>query len=175
MFPVIAYENSDNYDAVSRSFSYVCTRPWRMAAYAVVAAVYGSICYLFVRFVVFLVITITRQYVMLSIWTDSAKNSDISKAAAIWPEPEFFNLLGQSAEVSRNTTESIAVFLVYLAILIVSGVVISFVISFYFSASSVIYALMRKNVDQTSLDSVYVQIEQLQQEESEQINAVDNI
>ena len=167
MFPVIAYENSDNYDAVSRSFSYVCTRPWRMAAYVIVTAVYGSICYLFVRFVVFLVIAAARQFVTLSIWTDSAKNSGLSKIAVIWPEPEFFNLLGQSAEASRNTTESIAAFLVYVAILIASGVVISFVISFYFSATSVIYALMRKNVDNTSLDSVYVQIEQLQQEKSE--------
>ena len=167
MFPAIAYENSDNYDAISRSFSYICSRPWRMAGYTIAAAVYGSICYLFVRFVAFLSVAIAREFTAMSIWTDSAKTEGLSKIAVIWSKPEFFNLLGRSAEASRNATESIAALLVYLSVLIVSGIIISFIISFYFSANSVIYALMRKTVDQTPLNNVYVRIEEVQQEQTE--------
>ena len=167
MFPVIAYENSDNYDAISRSFSYICSRPWRMAGYAIAAAVYGSTCYLFVRFVAFLSVAIAREFTAMSIWTDSAKTEGLSKIAVIWSKPEFFNLLGRGTEVSRNATESIAALLVYLSVLLVSGIIISFIISFYFSANSVIYALMRKTVDQTSLNNVYIRIEEVQQEQTE--------
>lgn len=167
MFPVIAYEDSDNCEAVSRAFSYICTRPWRMAGYAITASVYGAVCYLFVRFLVFLSLDIGRRLVAFSIWTDSAKTDGLNKIAVLWPKPEFFNLLGNSVEVSRNFTESVAAFLVYLAILIAAGVVLSFVISFYFSASTVIYALMRKHIDNTPLDNIYVRIEQLQQEQPE--------
>jgi alcohol dehydrogenase class IV len=49
MFGAIAYENSDAFDAVSRSLSYVYARPWRLAFYTLLATVYGSISYLFVR------------------------------------------------------------------------------------------------------------------------------
>jgi ABC-type uncharacterized transport system permease subunit len=42
--------------------------------------------------------------------------------------------------------------LVYLII----GLVIAFIISFYFSANTVIYALMRNCADNTPLDSVYL-------------------
>ena len=168
MFPVIAYENSDNYDAISRSFSYICSRPWRIAGYTIVAAVYGSICYLFVRFVAFLSVIIAREFTAMSIWTDSAKTVGLSKIAVIWSKPEFFNLLGRSAEVSRNATESIAAVLIYLSVLIVSGIIISFIISFYFSANSIIYALMRKAIDRTPLNNVYVRIEEVQQKQAEQ-------
>ena len=167
MFPVIAYENSDNYEAVSRAFSYICIRPWRMAGYAIAASVYGAICYLFVRFLVFLSLDIGRKIVAFSIWTDSAKTDGLSKIEVMWPRPEFFNLLGNSLEASRNFTESVAALLIYLAILIAAGVVLSFLISFYFSASTVIYALMRKHIDHTPLDDIYVRIEQLQQEQPE--------
>jgi hypothetical protein len=35
------------------------------------------------------------------------------------------------------------------------GLLVSFVISFYFSANTIIYALMRNKVDNTALDDIY--------------------
>ena len=49
MYPTIAVEGSDSFDAISRTFSYVYARPWRMLFYTLVAIVYGALCYLFVR------------------------------------------------------------------------------------------------------------------------------
>ena len=47
MYPTIAVEGSDAFDAVSRSFSYVFARPWKVFVYTVIALVYGAITYLF--------------------------------------------------------------------------------------------------------------------------------
>ena len=49
MYPTIAVEGSDSFDAISRSFSYVYARPWRMPFYTIVAVVYRALTYLFVR------------------------------------------------------------------------------------------------------------------------------
>lgn len=160
MFGAIAYENSDAFDAVSRSFSYVYAKPWRLAFYTLLAAVYGSISYLFVRFFAFVLLGISRWFMSLGIWTSGNKAQQLNKLVAIWPKPEFFNLLGSGLEVSKNATESIAAFVVHLAVLVVAGLVIAFAVSFYFSASTIIYCLLRNKVDNTALDNVFIEAEQ---------------
>jgi hypothetical protein len=54
MWPTIAVEGSDAFDAISRSYSYVLDRPWRSLFYAAVAALYGAFCILFVRIFIWL-------------------------------------------------------------------------------------------------------------------------
>ena len=39
MFPAVAYDGSDCFDAISRAFSYVYAKPWRMIFYTAIAAV----------------------------------------------------------------------------------------------------------------------------------------
>src|SRR6185436_225773 len=56
MYPTIAVEGSDSFDAISRSFSYVYARPWRMLFYTLVAVLYGALCYVFVRLFIFLLL-----------------------------------------------------------------------------------------------------------------------
>jgi uncharacterized membrane protein YgaE (UPF0421/DUF939 family) len=77
---------------------------------------------------------------------------------AIWPEPSFSQLATYSA-ATGNWSESIAAFLVYLFVLVIVGLVVSFIISFYFSANTVIYALMRNKVDNTPLEEIYTEPE----------------
>ncbi len=163
MFGAIAYENSDAFDAVNRSFSYVYARPWRLAFYSFLAAVYGSISYLFIRFFAFVLLGISRWFMSLGIWTSGSKAQQLNKVVAIWPKPEFFNLLGSGLEISKNATESIAAFVVYLSVLVVAGLVIAFAVSFYYSAGTIIYCLLRNKVDNTALDSVFIEAEQTQQ------------
>ena len=95
MFPAIAYEDSDFFDAISRSFSSVYAKPWRMGFYTLVAAVYGAVCYLFVRFFVFLLLWATYGFLQFGL-------SDNAKLQAIWPEPSFDNLLGTAAVAPEN-------------------------------------------------------------------------
>lgn len=159
MFGAIAYENADTFDAVSRSFSYVYAKPWRLTFYTLLAAGYGSISYLFIRFFAFIMLSISRWFLSLGIWTSGSKAQQLNKLVAIWPKPEFFSLLGSGLDISKNVTESIAAVVVYLAALVVAGMVVAFAVSFYFSASTIIYCLLRNKVDNTALDNVFVEAE----------------
>ena len=155
MFPAVAYDGSDGLEAVSRSFNYVLVRPWRLGLYTVSAIVYGAICYAFVRLFAFLVLWSGYQVLRMGAALDSAGGLP-DKVAAIWAEPSFSQLaVYSSAAASRS--ESAAAVLVYLIVLVVVGLVVSFIISFYFSASTVIYALLRHMVDNTPIEEVYTE------------------
>jgi hypothetical protein len=155
MFPAVAYDGSDCFDAISRSFSYVYSKPWRMGFYSAVAVVYGAICYVFVRFFALLMLWSAYLGLQAGVFTDGAKQTD--KLAAIWPKPTFLNLLGADPAAAGNWTEHTAAFLVYLLVLAVIGLLVAFVISFYFSANTIIYALMRNRVDNTSIEDVHTE------------------
>lgn len=159
MFPAVAYDGSDSFDAISRSFSYVYAKPWRMAVYTVIASIYGSICYTFVRIFAFLTLWITRWVLQLGIWFDNG-SKEANKLVAIWPKPDFRYLLGSSDTLTTNWTESVAAFLVYLFLLVIVGLVVSFIISFYFSANTIIYSLMRKTVDKAAFEDIYMQFDE---------------
>ena len=154
MFPAIAYDGSDNFDSISRSFSYVFARPWRMLFYTAISAVYGSICYTFVRFVAFLSLSASRTFLRASIWTNNS-GQQANKLDAIWPKPEFTNLFGFSDVTLTSGPEKIAHFLIYIFVLVVIGLVVSFIISFYFSANTIIYSLLRNKVDNTPIEDIY--------------------
>jgi len=159
MFPAVAYDGSDCFDAISRSFSYVYARPWRMAIYTAIAAVYGSICYTFVRFFAFLSLWITRWFLQVALWVDDS-SGQVNKLTAIWPKPEFSRLVRFSPPAEANWTEWAAAFLVYLSLLVIVGLVVSFIISFYISANTIIYSLMRNTVDNTAISDIYMHLEE---------------
>ncbi|MBP7051933.1 MAG: hypothetical protein KBE65_13040 [Phycisphaerae bacterium] len=151
MFPAIAYEDSDFFDAVSRSFSNVYGRPWQMGFYTLVAALYGTVCYLFVRFFAFVVLWATRGFLQLGLGDE--------KLQAIWPPPNSVDLLGTFPSPD-GWSLWLAAILIRIGVLAVVGLTISFVVSLYFSASTVIYALMRNRVDGTSLDEIHEEAEE---------------
>ena len=153
MFPAIAYEGSGCFDAISRSFSYIYSRPWRMIFYTMTAATYGSVCYVFVRYFAFLLIATSRLFLQLGVWVDNGQA--VNKLDAIWPYPSFINLLGTSAATPANGVQSFSAWLIYLSLLAVVGVVVSFIISFYFSSNTIIYGLLRKIVDDTALEEIH--------------------
>ena len=49
--------------------------------------------------------------------------------------------------------------------LLVVGLVVAFVISFYFCSSTIIYALMRRKVDDIDMSRVYTPLEQVGRQE----------
>jgi hypothetical protein len=150
MFPTIAYEDSDSFDAMSRSFSYVYSKPWHMGFYTAVAAVYGAICYLFVRLFAFLAMWISRVFLEVGVLSGN------SKLTTIWPEPTFTDLLGMPVYAGESWSLVAAGVLVRLFTVAVVGLLASFLISFFFCANTIVYALMRKTVDNTALQDVSV-------------------
>lgn len=164
MYPTIAVEGSDSFDAISRSFSYVFARPWRYLLYTLVALVYGTVCYLFVRFFAFLVLLATHFFVSQGFFGLGASTNAAPELAPgagkldlLWRAPTYMDLAGGlnwSAMGPLTTIASIAVNVwVYLVVLAVTAFVVSFVVS----AHTVIYYLLRRRVDATDLDDVYVE------------------
>jgi hypothetical protein len=156
MFPAVAYDGSDCFDAISRSFSYVYAKPWRMGFYTAIAAVYGSLCYIFVRFFAFLLLWCTHLFLQLGL--------NDKKLASIWPGPTFTKLVDTPDLAAANWSVTIATVLVYMLLLAVVALLVSFIISFYFSANTIIYSLMRKKVDNTALEDVYSPFEEVETE-----------
>ncbi|MEJ2648017.1 MAG: hypothetical protein P8016_06375 [Sedimentisphaerales bacterium] len=154
MFPAVAYDGSDSFDSISRSFSYVYARPWRMLFYTSIAAIYGSICYSFVRIVTFLALAVAHVFLWLVIWTNNSTGQE-NRIDAIWPKPEFRTFFGTSTVAAVTWPEKIGHFLIYICVLFIVGLVVSFIISFYFSANTIIYSLLRNKVDNTEITDIY--------------------
>lgn len=159
MFPALAYDGLDCFDAISRSFNYVYSKPWRMGFYTALASVYGAICYIFVRFFAFLMLYSTHWALRFGVFTKSAK--EMNKIDAIWPQPEFANLVTSQTDAAI-WSESAGAFIIYLFVLVVLGLVMAFLLSFYFSANTIIYALMRNRVDNTTLDEIHITAEKIE-------------
>ncbi len=159
MFPAVAYDGLDCPDSISTSFHYVCQRPWRMGFYSIIAAAYGSVCYVFVRLFAFLMLWVTHWLVRSAVWTQTSEG--VNKLAAIWPEPTFANLLGAAEPVApAGRSMAFAASAVHLLLLVVVGLLVSYGMSFYFSANTIIYALMRNKVDNVALDNVCADVDQ---------------
>ncbi len=149
MFPAIAYEDSDCFDAISRSFSYVYARPWRIGFYTVLVAIYGAICYGFVRLFCFSLLLVTHVFLRVGFLEGN------EKLGVIWPGVDFTNFLGAASVAPESWSAWLAYYLIRVWVLVVVGLMVSFLISFYYSANTIIYALMRKGVDKVALEEVY--------------------
>lgn len=152
MYPTIAVEGSDSFDAISRSFSYVFAKPWRMIFYTAVALVYGALTFLFCRFFVYIMLGMTHYF--LGWWLHG-------QAAQYWPEiwppVSDANLAYHLVFPALAVTDKIAAVLISIWVYIVLGLLAGYVVSFYFSANTIIYYVMRREVDLTELDDVYLE------------------
>lgn len=153
MAPAIAYEDADGFDAVVRSFL-VFSEPWRMGFYTIAAALYGAVCYVFVRLFGFLLLWTTYRFLEVGFLRQNAG------LHAIWPEPTFASFLGPGAALPAAWHLSLAAWLIRLWVLIVVGVTAAFVVSFYFSASTIIYALLRQRADGIALEEITTRSEE---------------
>jgi len=155
MLPAIAYESTDSFEAISRSFAYVFARPWRLGFYTMVAAVYGAACYVFVQFFAMIALGLLRTFLRLGVLTNSTSYNNTNKLDLIWPKATTFTppMLGDISTL--NWSEKTAAVIISIFVLLILCMVGAFVVSFFFSANSVIYALMRNVVDKTSLKDVW--------------------
>ncbi len=159
MLPAIAAEGSGSFDAISRSISYLREKPWWFIWYYVLTAGYGLLCYIFIRFFVFLtLLTVNRiSGAAVNLVSSSSRLSYLGKLDAVWPMPTFGNLLPDVDWSALSTSEAVAAAIVWLVIAVVVSYLLAYGISLYFSASSAIYLLLRKKVDTVAMDDVWVE------------------
>ncbi len=158
MYPAIAVEGSDAFDGISRSFSYIYSRPWRMAFYSFVAAVYGAICYLFLRLFIYLILMVVQLSSSPAMNLDGSGMISIrGKFDAIWPAISFANLHPGVTGMGLSLTESVGAFFISVWISLLVGFLMAYLASYYFTANTLIYLLLREQVDATDLEDVYVE------------------
>ena len=157
MYPTVAVEGSDSFDAISRSFSYVYARPWRLLWYSLVALVYGALTYLFVRLFIYILLGLSHYFIS---WFQT--NYGWSRWNLMWAPPHFatFPMGRLSYDINfsaLNGGEKVAAGILSFWVYLVIGMLGAYLISFYFSANTIIYYLMRREVDATEMDDVYLE------------------
>lgn len=156
MYPTIAAEGSDSFDAVSRSFSYLYARPWQLGFYSLIALVYGAITYLFVRLALYVLLLLVHVSMSLFQWGTARDGTPIFEA--MWPKPHNFMTLSFDTNYAalgpvQAAGAGLISFWVYLAISLLGA----YVISLYLCSGTLIYFLLRRDVDATEMDEVYLE------------------
>jgi hypothetical protein len=163
MHPTIGVEGSDAFDAISRSFSYVYSRPWRSFFYTVVSAVYGVIVFTFMFLFAGLLLYFSRYCVG---FVGQIVGLDVAgKIQNMWPPYDSvftWGAPGGDPWGSANLTgsERAAAWVLGLWVWVVLGLVWGFAVSYVYSGLTIIYFLLRKNVDNTEFDEVYLEEEE---------------
>lgn len=156
MYPALAAEGTDAFDAMSRAFSYVFSRPWRMLIYSGVALLYGGLTYLFVGFVIFLALWLAQWTVGAWVVRDAAEG--VNFFHAVFPEPQFgqFVYAPDHEALDGSPTGRVTAVLLAVWVHLFIGLVAAYAISFYFASYSVIYLMLRRFTDGTDTAEVYL-------------------
>ncbi len=132
MWPTISAEGTDSFDALSRSYSYVYQRPLHYLWYAIVAGLLGTLGLIVVD-------GFAQAVEHLAAWGVSwgAGRIVLDDVALTEAAPTAARVLGFWSDA-------------------VHFVAASFAYTFFFSAATVIYFLLRQEVDGTETDEVFV-------------------
>jgi hypothetical protein len=159
LYPTIAVEGSDAFDAMSRSFAYVYARPWRLLFYSVISLIYGVVTFLFVSFAIYLVLSLTHTFAG---WGTSFFGynhgwySGSAKLDTLWPAPEFSRLLGATNWYAMNWSEFVGSLFLHFWVYLLISAGGAYVISYYFSTHTIIYLLLRRSVDGQTTTEVFM-------------------
>lgn len=147
LYPALAVEAVDAFDAVSRAYNYVITRPWRFLFYTAVMLVYGAIGYLVVGLIVFAALSATRAFVGLGSFAELSDG--VTRFDAIFPEPELTALSNDphQAALDGSSFATLAAWLARAWVKLFILLLPAFAVSYYFSAQTWVYLLLRQAVD----------------------------
>jgi len=155
LYPAIAIEGTDAFDAISRSFGYVLGRPWRWLFYNLVALVYGAIVYLIVGVVIYGVILVTQKCVGLLVFTQTADG--VNRFTAILPPPRVGQLPEAAQWSQLGALAKTASGLVYGWVYLTALLLAAFAVGFFVSVNTWVYLLLRRSTDGTEFDDIFIE------------------
>jgi hypothetical protein len=141
MWPTISTEGTDSFDALSRSYAAVYQRPLHYLFYFAVAAFLGLLGWIFVR-----------NFASAVVWTTYWAASWGAGADRIKELMTMHTLKGDPLTGSAYFGAWMIHFWTGLAKLVAVG----FCFSFFWNAYAAIYLLLRRDVDATEMDEVYL-------------------
>jgi hypothetical protein len=144
MWPTISVESTDAFDALSRSYSYAFHRPIRYLFYVIIAAVLGLLGW-------YVVVLFYRWIVDLSYWGLSW-GAGVEHTTAIRAEAQAATSLFESTSDRDMFTVGSSIIGFWNAALWLLA--LGFVYSYFWSAATAIYYLLRRDEDGTELTEV---------------------
>jgi hypothetical protein len=117
------------------------------------------LCFLFVKLFVFVMLWLTWQVMGALVWGGPAAAGvpgDIDKIGAMWNQPTLDNLHSFNWGLLQGW-EIVGAIGLTIWVGIVISLLAAFVLSYVYSSQTLIYLLLRKRVDATDLDDVYIE------------------
>ena len=143
MWPTIAVEGTNSCDAISRASNYILARPWKTFWCWLVAAAYGAVTIAFVGAFAWLMLRVAFACVSFGMGGESFAAIE-SYLAQMRIAPE------------ATTAVVIAGFCLKVAFILVVGLVCGFAVSYDCTACTIIYFVIRRDVDGTGMDEVFL-------------------
>lgn len=160
-WPAIAAEGQDAYDSFSRGLSYAFSKPWKAILYAAIAICFAALCWIIVQLFVSVSLGVTHQVVAFGTspfgwWSRGGADAAVSKLDLIWTYPAPGGLYAWPSWGDLSVFEHVSGFLIGVWVLLIAALTWAFLASFYFSGSTIVYFLLRRDVDGTDLGDVHV-------------------
>jgi len=140
MWPTISAEGTDSFDALSRSYAYVFQRPIHYLFYACVAAVFGWLGWLLVQ-------NFAAGVIWLTYWAASWSGGANVDA-----------IMGAGKPLEGIGYAGAAVIWFWAGC--VKLVAVGFIYGYFWTAATAIYFLLRRDVDATEMDEVFLDADQ---------------
>jgi len=140
-----ACEGQNSFDAMTRAFAYVFQRPLHCLGYAVVAMLFGGFCWLIAA-------NLCSSVIDLSYWASSwgANLGSGENAARIEV------LQGVATDVETSATLGFAQDTMAFWNGMIRTIAASFLYGLFWCMASAVYLLLRKDVDDTEMDEIYI-------------------
>lgn len=154
VYPATAVNGSDLFDAIARAFNYVLNRPWRWLFYNAIVVLQGCIMYLLLTLALGLVIAVVQQFT--GMWVFTTTDLGGNRFEAILPASPLTGLSYEVDYASLDWSGKAAAFLVRCWMFLTIGLLPAFAVSFYFSANTWIYILLRRDADGIEVEDVLI-------------------
>ena len=139
-----ACEGQNAFDAMTRAFAYVFQRPLHCLGYAVVAMLFGGFCWLIVA-------NLSASVIDLSYWATSwganlgsGEDARIEVLQGLAPAQETSSMLGFAQDTMTFWNG------------LIRTIAASFLYGLFWCMASAVYLLLRKDVDDTEMDEIYI-------------------
>lgn len=171
MWPTIAVEGSDSFDAMSRGISYVGQRCWLSVFYYFITIAYGGLCFVLVRVIAMVGLKVAHSSALAGMsmfgWWSSSLTDTVARMDAIWHMPAWADLTllpsvtgapfwGVFATAPLSGSEWLAAWFFRIWIYMLVGAVGAFVLNFWLSSCTQMYYLLRRDVDATDFTEIFI-------------------
>lgn len=160
MFPTISAEASDAFDAMSRAYSYVISKPWHFISLFLGIIICGTVFALFISLVACLVM----QTSFYTVGFGMGQKFETIRAV----------ISGSEATTMASIGSLLMKFTALMLMLYIALVKIflgSMVVAFAGSTSTIAYFLLRKDVDGTDINDVYIEQKEKEEVGEEKVGA----